>query len=657
MRGKGALFFIIIIILNSPITITQIPTTSYEDKESFHHVAEADVNQMFDDVDLIEEPDYNIAGDSGEFSYYHSAFYDNDQGVSMLIWDHVANTSIETNDGVYIEKDFEWQYDEYPKSMHISIEFAFNVSGDFSYYNSRYASMSFWFDTPYGETSPTECHFISSGYYYQNYTVDCQELIGSVWKDYTNDPSTDKNGTAKLCIGLFPGFEFFLGSPETVPWQHVTGSVQLLVKSLDFVMTRGTPEDSEEVASPVYESPWKTSPANKDDIPPDLSYDIHDECIGIVSLDDETVVSVMHSHYNDVVNVIDDMVILHWGPTTSLLRTTRVIDCEPSDITTDGQDIYVTGTSNMNAFLSKYNPNGELIWNRTIDSGLNEQGKLVAVDTEGSVYWFVERFDVETGWHFADSSLYKLDEDGTDIWNQFLNLTHITEMYTGNNTSLFTYEPRNQLLKTWDSDGNVLTTREGIDSFRVYDKDLITLSIEYVGTSTHKWGLSGQYILERTGPSGQILWSKAISIQLYPDYQEHPFLIDFDVAPDGSILLLFYLERFSEEYRLYRYFANGTLDNYQVIGWAPRISVWYSDYDIAVNSNGLVYFFATEFQTYENYFADPVFKIEAYNYTTYTRPLILNQILPYVLLFSGIAGILAVSLLLRRRKNLEPMSV
>ncbi|GAG98510.1 unnamed protein product, partial [marine sediment metagenome] len=131
-----------------------------------YQLAEADVDRMFSDVDLLSEPDYQISGDSGEFSYFHSAHYDDDDGVSMMQWDHVAGTQVSSDDGVYFEKSFDWSISEYPRSMHIFSEYAFDFSGDFVYDHPivRYGVIKFWLTSPSGSMHSLGYHYSTNGY-------------------------------------------------------------------------------------------------------------------------------------------------------------------------------------------------------------------------------------------------------------------------------------------------------------------------------------------------------------------------------------------------------------------------------------------------------------------------------------------------------------
>lgn len=642
----------LIVCLSLP---TVLPPSSPVNKpievEAAHTIAEADVDPMFPDVDLYQAPQYGIAGESGEFSYFHSAFYDDDQGVSMMMWNHTANTTLTSDDGVYFEKMFDWPHDEYPRSMHLSFEFAFEFIGDFIYSSTmrRYGTLRFYLITPAGEAHIIGYYWPPSGYYYQTYTIDCQPNIGTIWYEVLNDDSPDRNTTFTLRAGLFPGTDFFQGTAGSEAWRIYSGSMTLFMKSLDLLLTKGTPEDSEEVASPIWEGHWVTSPQNKEDYPPILTHGISDWSKGLAVLDDGSLVSLIHSHYDDEEYGFEDMVLLHWDTFANLLWYRRVDNCEPEAITSDGEYIYVTGSKDNAAFLSKWSANGDVVWGEIWDTDLANRGTCLAVDTEGSIYIHLRKRNATSG-YYIDNHLVKVDANGDTVWYKFLNQTSYAGIYTGNSTSFFTFESVSRTLKEWDDQGNHLSTIEKVDFARVDLESLIVLrrlGFSDVNYPNQHWT---KINLNRIEFDGTTVWSKNISIEYFPDYKENIVIREVEIAPDGSILILLFLDRYAEEYRLYHFLANGTFDWYRVVGWQPLRGVWDS-YQMEAGSNGLVYLYALEFETYGNYLGDLVTRIEAYNYTNYTPPLILPQHQPYILIGAGVIGLLTFVLVIRRKRN------
>ena len=654
MRGKGVLIGLLVICSLLPVVSTRTPISPDLCKsESPFCFAETDVFQMLQDVDLIDEPNFHICGESDEFSYLHSDFFDNDFGVSMMTWNHTANNTVTTDDGVCLKKSFDWLYtSEYPRSGFATVEYAFDLGGDFDYSSTMrgYVHFRVWLETPSGETRYIGGSSLPTGYSFDNETFYFGFNVGHAWDEVVNDASPNPDNTFSVCVGFYPDIDFFYANTGLEPWQLYSGSVTLLVKSLEVELTRGTSEDSDEVASPIWENHWETSPANKEDFPrnypPILDRRIEDNCRGLEILDDGSIVSLVYSYYDDGTVRFNDMVIQRWGATTNFLWYKRILNFIPRAMTSDGENIYVAGTRNGVPFLSKWTEAGRLVWNSTWDLGLGVTGLCITTDSEGSTYLYLERYNGSAA-IIVDSYMIKVDMDGGEVWQKCLNQTRITEMYAGNGTSIFTNERWPGIVKEWDFNGNILSTITRMDYFLVDSDSLIT--IEYQDSNLNI------LTLNRTGYDGTTIWSTDLSIVYPPDYHEKLILYDVEIASDGSILLLIHLDRFAKEYRLYRFFENGTLDCFKIVGWMPLMSVWKSYYMVP-STNGLVYFYAREYQTIHSNpdhpeyveYDDLFFKVEAYNYTNYVTPLIPLVLVPYISAGVGIVTLVVVIFIIRR---------
>ena len=419
MRGKGLLVVILVSCLVTPIVTTpSLVSCTPGNPETSFCVAETTVNQMLLDSDLFEEPEFHIIGESGEFSYAHLDVHDNDFGVSLMTWNHTANSSITTDDCVYFSSSFDWMHiSEYPRSGYAIIEYAFNVSGDFALSETMrsYVYFQVWLETPNGDTHHLSGSHLPTGYSFENKTIDFGFTVGHAWDEIVDEISP--NNTFDICVGFSPDGNFLYADNGLAPWQLYSGSVSLFVKSIEVILTRGTSEDSVDVSSPIWENHWETSAQNKIDFPtnypPILDRGVDDTCQGIVLMDDASIVSLVHSYYNDATIRFDDMVLQRWGPTCNLLWYRRVIDFVPRALATDGESIYVGGSRNGNVFVSKWNEDGSLVWNSTWDLGLTEQVSKLAVDAESSTYLYIEQYNITwNAWSFAGSYLLKIDRDG-----------------------------------------------------------------------------------------------------------------------------------------------------------------------------------------------------------------------------------------------------
>jgi len=87
------------------------------------------------------------------------------------------------------------------------------------------------------------------------------------------------------------------------------------------------------------------------------------------------------------------------------------------------------------------------------------------------------------------------------------------------------------------------------------------------------------------------------------------------------------------------------------------MGVWKS-YHMIPSGDGLVYFYAYEYQTVAPNLGHPEYvryynlfnKIEAYNYTSYTIPFSLMQFIPYIVLGGGVVILIGVISIIRRKR-------
>lgn len=87
------------------------------------------------------------------------------------------------------------------------------------------------------------------------------------------------------------------------------------------------------------------------------------------------------------------------------------------------EDFYLESLGYMDAFLAKYNQDGNLVWTQGFNGSIYEQGSDVAADDNGNIYlsaWFISEVSIGdtmlTTNSLYDSFILKTDSDGNPLW-------------------------------------------------------------------------------------------------------------------------------------------------------------------------------------------------------------------------------------------------
>ena len=186
-------------------------------------------------------------------------------------------------------------------------------------------------------------------------------------------------------------------------------------------------------------------------------------------------------------------------------------------------DIYVTGrtneSGNYDAFLVKYQPDGNQIWNRTWSTPNQDAAYAIAIDLNDSIYITGQ---TEQPMIDSDIILVKYNVNGSQLWNQTwenssMDIGYSITTDTDNNTyicgqtkgpSIWTAA----LLMKYDSDGNNLWNRTWNKIYNAYGTGVSA----YKNESCY---MIGYYITEaftysvsflKYNSSGYRIWNKTI---------------------------------------------------------------------------------------------------------------------------------------------------
>lgn len=227
------------------------------------------------------------------------------------------------------------------------------------------------------------------------------------------------------------------------------------------------------------------------------------------------------------------------------LLWSRPIDADCGSVTVDGQgNAYIAGSvydegddpemRDQDAFVSKYDPSGNVLWTRQIDTDALESGGPVAVDDQGNVYMTGQTagslFGPTAG--DTDAFLSKYDPSGNILWSRQIG----TDM--GDSGSSVTVDGQNKVYVTGRTRGHLFGPNAGFSDIFL---------ARYAGDGTFLWGqqmgTGGDDIAGSVAADGSANPYIAGYVMINPSGPEvniDAFLIKFQpsvpVAVEGTIL-------------------------------------------------------------------------------------------------------------------------
>ncbi|MHA1952122.1 MAG: hypothetical protein ACW987_19940, partial [Candidatus Thorarchaeota archaeon] len=242
-----------------------------------------------------------------------------------------------------------------------------------------------------------------------------------------------------------------------------------------------------------------------------------------------------------------------------------------------------------------------------------------------------------------DSLLLKLSKNGDIIWNQTLSQHTTSSVSIINENQILVVEEWPTILKVFNSSGFILREKTGISIATYHDGSIVCVKQELVGTGLWSWT---QLVVCKMTTNLNEIWNYTMNIPYNLNYYEKLTTWNVEITSEESILLYLYLYNIADEYRLYKFDANGQLEWYKIVGFKEN---WFG-YPMASASNGLVYFATRTFDG-----TNTLVGIDAYIYGNYTPSL---EPSGFVLLISflGIGGAIiggVLVILIRRRDNVK----
>jgi len=556
--------------------------------------------QIVEDATFNSPPSYAINGSADEFTMaYQNSTGGEDYNRAILNWTHTANNPLdfrpppdydypECNDFVYLYEELTWDYEIEPQDIYVKIEYRVNFTGDFSPSinpeGEEMAKVHIWFIDPSGYWCVVESFKVYTSNLYEKLIYISQFEVAEIFRGMIEDSAgaqEDPTDKFSLCVGLAPS-DTFRNFSSTEPWRTYNGSVMLELSRLEL-----------HVAADIVDNVVDTLPivANQTWVSPHYEFRSYFDMASDGSVYGVTTTSnyekgiSQHSlvKWDQTANIL-------WNVTWNETRYTlgRGISIHEDYIYTTGREISEDGTENM--FIAKWNTHGILVWNRVIDTGMNEFGTDIEVDNDGNFYLlgFRDLYIEETEEYVYDTFFIKYDAAGNQLWNSTSDnwLVDHCRIYIHPDGTLFTLDFPDDGLYKWTSDGSPIMVT---DESGLYDIAFSPNGDVYV---SKLYGDEPDIRVEKINETGQL---EVIYIYNYTaSFQEPWYPIcrpDALTITNDSIYLIVKHANLNYYYELFKIDLEGTkIWNKTILdlNWKSLFSPSSSFY-LEFNPNGLLY--------------------------------------------------------------------
>jgi hypothetical protein len=649
---RGVLCTIIILLVASLLTNTANYSILCLENTQTKLESECKIDTALSSVSItncIEDPDFSIepetatAGTSTEFSSnYHQAIDEEDFNYMELIWNHVANTSLDfmigedenlpdCMDFIYLCQEFEWPFNETP----IDAQFQFNISttltGSFATEDSGQLMFKVyvWMIDSSGNWIQIMKTFPPYSNIYQerranfNY-FDIQDTWGGMIENSTGFQE-DPEDIVQVIIGLAPTsqFESFSGGH---PWKSYEGSVSVRIKSMELWVYMEEDPDPSQVLLPLYDSTWEYSVR---EVFPDVPDEFENttEMFNDIETDTDGSVYVLcysssgYEYYETEGKRFAYQFLLKYNSKLELIWAKHLENqtCGHALTIHDG-NIYTTGyirtsdeTESKDLIVTKWSPNGDVLWQTEWGGIYDEEGSAIAVASDGSVFVWSVYYNIRFDPEFWKSSFLKLDSSGTLLWNK----TSVIPLLPG----IGELEMQPDGMYSWES-GTV--EKRDLTCERVWNISIHAMAVNFdksgnIYIATHGQG-SGEHadewqvMISKWSSNGVQLWHTNYTIPL-PDGNSWFFICgSIDVAPDGSVLAILHGMQLIYDYHLLKFDSNGNLLWDKIIGDERWPVYGGHEPELNIGDNGLAYVGFERYGDYGIEIAVSAFVVGPYNF-------------------------------------------
>ncbi|MGY5863939.1 MAG: ABC transporter permease [Candidatus Thorarchaeota archaeon] len=209
--------------------------------------------------DMDQEPLIHVNGTSSEFSAtYFQAVDPGDPSYTNLTWEHTAGTQLDYygvdpdntmpsyGDFVYLEQEFDWDFNALPNGINMTISFGTSLTGDFApgakTGNNLMFRLYVWMVDTSGEwvrvyetLDATYSETIHERRFPITYTALRDVFSGMI---EVNGTQEDPGNSVRVRVGLAPHNLFEVNSSSwgfVYPWQNWTGGVTFTVHGVNMI--------------------------------------------------------------------------------------------------------------------------------------------------------------------------------------------------------------------------------------------------------------------------------------------------------------------------------------------------------------------------------------------------------------------------------------
>ena len=535
-----------------------------------------DSKELLNNTELELPVECGISGDSGEFSYLQNQ----DAGMVILSWTHVAGTVIEYNltdssfphslEYAYFYEEFSWNHDVTPTSANLSIVYNITTTGDFQndFWPGMYEIWT-WLVHPNGNW------FRIENFYGGNDETFSQWIIMGNWvtdEVFQGLIEAGPMATSKLVIGLVPS-RLFLSNFDSDPWREYNGSVLISFQKLNMNVFYRTENDFPTAGEPLYERSWRQGDSDR----------YRSSCI-------------TPEGYTYLLSMYDDDNLGHGTSLTKLDSRAEVVwrktwnDTDTVfwyDVACYSNMVYLVGPTNdprggSNLFLMALDWNGDSIWSKEYDYDYSDYPRAIEINDDGEIFI---GFSSSDGQYYETNRLIKLDLEGLEIWEEEFGVYEwddIIDMSSSKEGYIYTLTYF-QLIQ-WNKDGEKQWDIQDYTTEMCVLSDSSVLAVQSFYT--------GRLNLTKFNSEGVKEWSQMIALRYTEDWYDYAQIRSMTQSPDGTIYLLLAMGGFHPGRVIIRMNQDGIqLENYTV-AFSEELYMAYNvpQYmDIHISSNNIVY--------------------------------------------------------------------
>ena len=443
-----AIVIILVLFLSNPLQSTSIISTS-----RYHAGIESQDN--YQEMQLL--PDTTLTGQyQFEENDTHNAFQETQLSSGVeLKWIHRVGTELnfrypkdhtsnlpDCEEFAIVKEAFNWEYNIIPIKLDVYADIGISLDGDFDavQFVPLY-HIGIWLIDSTGQWTSIMDTVISVTDGGSVHMVPSFRRVYRTWNGLIENRAgiqKNPNDTIQFAIGISPAYEFV--ENENNFWAWMSGAVRMTVTSIKMNCLIDTNVDAKDMLVPTYIG---TSGTKHDDITRDIEF-----------LEDGSIYLVGTSFAEK-----SELLLTKWDSTAEL-QWIRTLGGSNSwigyGVAATSTNVFVTGSiqrdNETDTIIAKWDHQGGLQWNTSIDLGGSDYGLDLAVGTDGNVY-VIGNYQ---GDFSTLSYLAAFDQQGSLLWKKccgYRYSDYALEIGVSNDNSIYTATYLN--MSKWNSDGKI----------------------------------------------------------------------------------------------------------------------------------------------------------------------------------------------------------